>query len=398
MRGTAPTVKETPLSAGWPVRYNGGVSDVDEIPADELRRLLAGDAPPLLIDVREAFERARSVLDPSVHVPLGSLAQEVDRTVPDRDRNLVLYCATGQRSARACKELQRQGYTRVRSLQGGLTAWNRLPDSVGTEPIDQAFLPRYSRQVQLAEVGPEGQRKLARARVLIVGAGGLGSPSAYYLAAAGVGTLGLVDFDVVDESNLHRQILYRTSDVGRPKVKVAERELTALNPTVRVIPFQERLTSENALRIVKEFDLVLDGADNFAARYLVNDVCVWLKKPNVHGSIHQFEGQASVFCHAGGPCYRCLFPEPPPAGWVPSCAEAGVLGVLPGLIGTLQATEAVKLILGQGESLSGRLLRVDALSMSFETFEVSRRSDCAWCGEGVTFPGLVDYADHCGPS
>ncbi len=398
MRQRVRSVKETPLSAAPPVAYNDKVSEPAEIPVDELRRLLSGDAPPLLIDVREAFERTRAALEPSLHVPLGSLAVDIVRVAPDRARDVVVYCSRGQRSSRACDELRRLGYTRVKSLQGGLEAWNRATDPAFSDPHDQAFLPRYARQVALAEVGPEGQRKLANSRVLIVGAGGLGSPSAYYLTAAGVGKLGLVDFDVVDESNLHRQILYRTSDVGLPKVKVAQRELSALNPHVQVIPYQERLTSENAERIVREYDLVLDGADNFAARYLVNDACVMLGKPNVHGSIHQFEGQVSVFCRPDGPCYRCLYPEPPPAGWVPSCAEAGVLGFLPGLIGTMQAAEAVKLILGRGESLSGRLLRLDALSMTFETFEVFRRSDCAYCGEGAAFPGLVDYAEHCGPS
>jgi molybdopterin/thiamine biosynthesis adenylyltransferase/rhodanese-related sulfurtransferase len=368
-----------------------------EITADELRRLLAGESPPLLIDVREAFERARGAIEPSLHLPATSLADRVNQAVPDRGSDLVLYCSVGQRSSRACEQLLRLGYTRVRSLAGGLSAWNRaMAPTNGCSAL--ALEPRYARQVQLPEVGPSGQEKLLRARVLIVGAGGLGSPSACYLAAAGVGTLGLVDFDVVDETNLHRQILYRTHDVGRPKVEVARRELTALNPHVRVVAHAERLTSKNAERLVRDYDLVLDGADNFAARYLANDVCLLLGKPNIHGSIHQFEGQVSVFCRPPGPCYRCLFPEPPPAGWVPSCAEAGVLGVLPGLVGTLQAAEAVKLILGHGAPLVGRLLRLDALAMTFEEFEVNRRSDCAYCGDPASFPGLVDYVDHCGPA
>jgi len=255
---------------------------------------------------------------------------------------------------------------------------------------------RYSRQVLLPEVGQEGQRKLQDARVLIVGAGGLGSPAAYYLAAAGVGTLGLVDHDVVDLSNLHRQILYRTADVGAAKVHAARKVLEQLNPHVNVIPFAVRLAADNAREIVRDFDLVLDGADNFAARYLVNDVCVLLGKANVHGAIHQFEGQVSVFHHNGGPCYRCLYPEPPPPGWVPSCAEAGVMGFLPGIVGTLQAAEATKLILGAGDTLSGRLLKIDALTMSFETFTVSGRQDCAYCGAAGSFPGLKDYPDLCG--
>jgi molybdopterin/thiamine biosynthesis adenylyltransferase/rhodanese-related sulfurtransferase len=372
--------------------------EAPEITAVELRRVLAGDAPPLLIDVRESYERMRSRIEPSEHIPMARVAMEMPRSVPDLKRDVVLYCSKGQRSAWACHELKRLGYTRVRSLAGGLDAWEESTGHRVADATAPEFLPRYARQVQLPEVGPEGQRRLLKARVLLVGAGGLGSPAAYYLAAAGVGTLGLVDFDVVDESNLQRQILYRTADVGLPKVQAARRELLALNPHVQVLPIQERLTSENALRIVGDFDLVLDGADNFAARYLVNDVCVLLGKPNVHGAIHQFEGQVSVFCQPDGPCYRCLFPEPPPAGWVPSCAEAGVMGFLPGLVGTLQAAETIKWILGQGELLSGRLLRLDALSMTFETFAVSRRVDCAYCGDGASFPGLVDYEDHCGPA
>lgn len=373
------------------------MSNSREITADELRRELTGDSPPLLIDVRESFERAMTVLEPSLHIPMARLISEIAEAVPDRRQDVVIYCARGNRSERAVAELSRLGYERMRSLVGGMTAWNRgITAPAGSDP--RTFQPRYSRQVQLPEVGPEGQRKLLQARVLIVGAGGLGSPAAYYLAAAGVGTLGLVDFDVVDESNLHRQILYRTSDIGQPKVEVARRELSKLNPDVEVVPFPERLTSENAERIVRDFDIVLDGADNFAARYLVNDSCVLLNKLNVHGSIHQFEGQVSVFCRKPGPCYRCLFPEPPPVGWVPSCAEAGVMGFLPGIVGTLQAAEAVKLVLGQGDPLVGRLLRLDAMAMTFETFEVSRRSDCAYCGDAARFPGLIDYVDHCSTS
>jgi adenylyltransferase/sulfurtransferase len=255
---------------------------------------------------------------------------------------------------------------------------------------------RYSRHLIMPEVGVDGQRKLKAAKVLCVGAGGLGSPAALYLTAAGVGTLGLVDFDVVDMSNLQRQILYDTSDVGHPKLASARRRLTRLNPDVTVVEHETPLTSANALDIVRQYDLVVDGADNFPTRYLVNDACVLTGRPNVYGSIFRFDGQASVFATKGGPCYRCLYPEPPPPGLVPSCAEGGVLGVLPGLIGTIQATEAIKLILGTGESLAGRLLLFDALSMSVRTMKLRRDPGCPICGDHPTIKALIDYEQFCG--
>jgi adenylyltransferase/sulfurtransferase len=254
---------------------------------------------------------------------------------------------------------------------------------------------RYARHLVMPEVGLAGQEKLKAARVLLVGAGGLGSPAALYLAAAGVGTLGLVDFDVVDESNLQRQILFTTSDVGRPKLAAAARRLNDMNPNVEVVRFEEKLTSENALRIFEGFDVVADGTDNFPTRYLVNDACVFTGKPNVYASIFRFEGQASVFWAGKGPCYRCLYPEPPPPGLVPSCAEGGVLGILPGLLGVLQATETVKLILGTGEPLVGRLLLVDALSMRFRELALRKNPDCVVCGNNPTVTKLVDYESFC---
>ena len=254
---------------------------------------------------------------------------------------------------------------------------------------------RYARHLVMPEVGPAGQEKLKGARVLLVGAGGLGSPAALYLAAAGVGTLGLVDFDVVDESNLQRQILFTTSDVGLPKLAAAARRLNDMNPNVRIVPFEEKLSSENALRIFEGFDVVADGTDNFPTRYLVNDACVLTGKPNVYASIFRFEGQASVFWAGKGPCYRCLYPEPPPPGLVPSCAEGGVLGILPGLLGVLQATETVKLILGTGEPLVGRLLLVDALSMRFRELALKKNPDCVVCGRNPTVTKLVDYESFC---
>jgi adenylyltransferase/sulfurtransferase len=257
-------------------------------------------------------------------------------------------------------------------------------------------LARYSRHLILPEVGMEGQRRLKAARVLCVGTGGLGSPLAFYLAAAGVGTLGLVDFDVVDASNLQRQIIHSTKDIGRKKLDSAEEKLLALNPALNVVKHETLLTSANALDILKDYDIVADGTDNFPTRYLVNDACVLLGKPNVYGSIFRFEGQASVFATEQGPCYRCLYPEPPPPGLVPSCAEGGVLGILPGLVGMIQATEAIKLILGKGESLAGRLLLVDALNMKFRELKLRKNPECPVCGEHPTVTKLIDYQQFCG--
>jgi sulfur-carrier protein adenylyltransferase/sulfurtransferase len=255
---------------------------------------------------------------------------------------------------------------------------------------------RYSRHLIMPEVGVEGQRKLKDAKVLCVGAGGLGSPASLYLAAAGVGTLGLCDFDAVDFSNLQRQVLFSTDDVGRPKLKAASDRLRGLNPNIRIVGHETMLTSANALDIFKDYDIIVDGADNFPTRYLVNDACVLLGKPNVYGSIFRFDGQVSIFATKGGPCYRCLYPEPPPPGLVPSCAEGGVLGVLPGVIGTIQATEAIKLILGVGDSMVGRLLLFDALQMKFRTLKLQRDRECPVCGDHPTVTKLIDYEQFCG--
>jgi sulfur-carrier protein adenylyltransferase/sulfurtransferase len=255
---------------------------------------------------------------------------------------------------------------------------------------------RYSRHLIMPEVGMEGQQKLKAARVLCIGAGGLGSPLALYLAAAGVGTLGVVDFDVVDYTNLQRQIIHTTADVGRKKLASAADKVKAINPFVELHPFETRLTSENALDLFRDFDIVVDGTDNFPTRYLVNDACVLTGKPNVYGSIFRFEGQVSVFATQNGPCYRCLYPEPPPPGLVPSCAEGGVLGILPGLVGVMQATEAIKLILGKGEPLIGRLLLVDALGMRFRELKLRKDPDCPACGTHPSITGLIDYNEFCG--
>ena len=269
-------------------------------------------------------------------------------------------------------------------------------ESAALPELSPEELARYSRHLILPEVGLEGQRKLKAARVLCVGAGGLGSPLAFYLAAAGVGTLGLVDFDVVDSSNLQRQIIHFTRDIGRKKLDSAAEKLNALNPALNVVKHETLLSSANALEILKDYDIVADGTDNFPTRYLVNDACVLLRKPNVYGSIFRFEGQASVFAAEKGPCYRCLYPEPPPPGLVPSCAEGGVLGILPGLLGIIQATEAIKLILGQGEPLIGRLLLVDALGMRFRDLKLRKNPECPVCGQHPTVTQLIDYQQFCG--
>ncbi len=276
-----------------------------------------------------------------------------------------------------------------------MTSTIKSVDAAGAELSQQEVL-RYSRHLIMPEVGMDGQQKLKAARVLCIGAGGLGSPVALYLAAAGVGTLGLVDFDVVDFTNLQRQVIHTTADVGRPKLQSAAEKIKAINPFVRVQPYETRLTSANALELFRDFDLVIDGTDNFPTRYLVNDACVLTGKPNVYASIFRFEGQASVFATEEGPCYRCLYPEPPPPGLVPSCAEGGVLGILPGLLGMIQATEAIKLILGTGEPLIGRLLLVDALAMRFRELRLRKNPDCPVCGRQRTITQLIDYTQFCG--
>jgi sulfur-carrier protein adenylyltransferase/sulfurtransferase len=278
---------------------------------------------------------------------------------------------------------------------------NDSPNSGSTDPVPLPELTaeeqaRYARHLILPEVGMEGQQRLKAAKVLCVGTGGLGSPLTFYLAAAGVGTLGLVDFDVVDASNLQRQILHSTRDIGRSKLDSAAEKLTALNPALRMVKHETMLTSANAFDILKDYDVVADGTDNFPTRYLVNDACVLLSKPNVYGAIFRFEGQASVFATAGGPCYRCLYPEPPPPGMVPNCAEGGVLGILPGLVGVIQATEVIKLILGKGSPLIGRLLLVDALNMRFRELKLRRNPECPVCGEHPTIKELMDYQQFCG--
>jgi sulfur-carrier protein adenylyltransferase/sulfurtransferase len=352
-----------------------------------------------VIDVREADEFAQGAIPGSLFLPRGTLEGAIESQVADRDRPLVLVCAGGGRSALAAVSLQAMGYTDVSSLQGGFNRWK---DEGREWSVPETLSPdqrsRYSRHILLPEVGEAGQSRLLSSSVLMVGAGGLGSPAALYLAAAGVGTIGIVDFDVVDASNLQRQILHTIDRLGMPKVDSAREALSALNPDVKIVTHHDRLSADNALQIMGGYDLVVDGGDNFPTRYLVNDASLHLRIPVVHGSIFRFEGQASVFSPYEGPCYRCLFPQPPPPELAPSCAEAGVLGVLPGIIGSIQAMEAIKVLLGIGDSLAGRLLVYDALEEDFQVVTVSRAPDCPACGEPDAPPLLVDYDLTCTPA
>jgi molybdopterin/thiamine biosynthesis adenylyltransferase len=332
-----------------------------------------------------------------VHVPRGHLESRIENAAPDKSRPVLVYCAAGNRSAFAAKTLEELGYEHVLSLAGGFTDWKRngypfeIPQALG-----EAKRRRYSRHLLIPEVGEEGQLKLLQSRVLLIGAGGLGSPASLYLAAAGVGTIGIVDDDAVDETNLQRQIVHSTERLGEPKAESAKRTIEALNPDVTVKAFKERLTSENVDRILGEgWDVIVDGADNFPTRYLLNDASVWHGIPVVHGSIYRFEGQVTVFKPHEGPCYRCLFPQPPPPELAPSCAEGGVLGVLPGVIGSLQTNEGLKLALGIGEPLIGRLLMFDALAGEFTEIRLRRDPDCPVCGENPTITDYIDYAEFC---
>jgi sulfur-carrier protein adenylyltransferase/sulfurtransferase len=361
----------------------------------EASELIGGDA--VFLDVREQGEWDLGHLPGAVHVPRGSLESRIEQVIPDRSSRIVAYCASGNRSAFAAQTLTDLGYRRVENLIDGFVEWERngypvvVPSSLTAEQRR-----RYSRHLLIPEVGEAGQRRLLESRILLIGAGGLGSPASLYLAAAGVGTIGIVDDDVVDESNLQRQIAHSTERLGRAKAESARETITALNPEVSVRTFEERLTPDNVDRILDEgWDVIVDGADNFPTRYLLNDASVWHDLPVVHGSIYRFEGQVTVFAPGEGPCYRCLFPQPPPPELAPSCAEGGVLGVLPGVIGSLQANEALKLALGAGDALVGRLLLFDALAATFTEVALRRDPDCPVCGEEPTITEYVDYVEFC---
>jgi molybdopterin/thiamine biosynthesis adenylyltransferase/rhodanese-related sulfurtransferase len=371
-------------------------SEISEVDASQARELIDSGGP-LVLDVREQNEWDEGHIPGAVHVPRGNLESRVERAAPDHSRPVLVYCSVGNRSAFAAKTLAELGYEDVVSLSGGFTDWKRNGFPVQLQAgLDAQRRARYSRHLLIPEVGEEGQLKLLDSKVLLVGAGGLGSPASLYLAAAGVGRIGIVDADVVDESNLQRQIVHSTESLGEPKVESAKRAIEALNPDVEVVAYEERLTSENIERILADgWDVIVDGADNFPTRYLVNDASVWHDIPVVHGSIYRFEGQVTVFKPQVGPCYRCLFPTPPPPELAPSCAEGGVLGVLPGIIGSLQASEALKLALGIGEPLIGRLLLFDALSAEFNEVKLRRDPDCPVCGDHPTITEYIDYVEFC---
>jgi molybdopterin/thiamine biosynthesis adenylyltransferase/rhodanese-related sulfurtransferase len=354
------------------------------------------DQEIVLVDVREKHEWNEGHIPGAVHVPRGYLELQIEEAVPDKSKTVVLYCAGGVRSLIAGVTLQQMGYQNPISMSGGFGQWkgNGYP-FVQPRTMSEAQSKRYSRHLLIPEVGEQGQFKLLDSRVLLIGAGGLGSPAAYYLAAAGVGTIGIIDFDVVDESNLQRQILHNTKRVGQYKAESARETLEALNPDVKVITHIERLDETNVARIIADYDVVLDGTDNFPTRYLLNDAALLANKPVVHGSVFRFEGQLTVFKPNEGPCYRCLFPEPPPPELAPGCAEAGVLGVLPGIIGLLQATETIKLLLDIGDPLVGRLMTYDGLAGEFSELRLFRDPECPACGENAHPENLPTYAEFC---
>ncbi|HEX2699779.1 MAG TPA: molybdopterin-synthase adenylyltransferase MoeB [Acidimicrobiales bacterium] len=351
-----------------------------------------------LLDVREPDEYEQGAIPGAVHIPRGHLEGQVEGKMPDKSKPVMVMCSGGFRSAFAAKTLQDLGYADVVNVMGGFNRWKDegRPWSVPrTLSGDQRN--RYQRHLLLPEVGEKGQQKLLESKALLLGAGGLGSPAALYLAAAGVGTLGVIDMDVVDASNLQRQILHNMDRVGERKVDSAKKTLTAINPDVDVATYDVRLGADNILDIIDGYDVIVDGTDNFPTRYLVNDASLLKRIPVVHGSIFRFEGQATVFAPYDGPCYRCMIPEPPPAEMAPSCAEAGVLGVLPGIVGSIQAMEAIKLLLGLGDPLIGRLLAYDALEESFRTFKVHRDPECPACGPNAGPIVIAEYDDLCMP-
>ena len=374
---------------------NAAKSEIREIDPLEVARRLDHYQ---LLDVREPDEHEQGALPGAIHVPRGNLEFAVEGRLSDKNAPVAVYCAGGVRSAFAAKTLQDLGYTDVVSIVGGFNKWKDdgltwiTPRTLSAE---QRI--RYHRHLLLPEVGEQGQMKLLDSKVLLLGAGGLGSPAALYLAAAGVGTIGIIDMDVVDASNIQRQILHNLDRVGMRKVDSAKMTITAINPDVKVNTYDVRLGADNILDIIDAYDVIVDGTDNFPTRYLVNDAALLKNIPVVHGSIFRFEGQVTVFKPFVGPCYRCMIPEPPPAELAPSCAEAGVLGVLPGIVGSLQAIEAIKLLLDLGDPLIGRLLTYDSLDQSFRTFKVRRDPTCPACGEDAGPITIAEYDDLCRP-
>jgi adenylyltransferase/sulfurtransferase len=373
-------------------------SEIREVSVDESRARAADGAA--LVDVREADEWSQGHVPGAIFIPRGFLEQRIEEKVKEKSHPVVLYCAGGTRSAFAAQTLAALGYSNVSSMIGGFGKWKEagfpieVPRSLSAEQKR-----RYSRHLLVPEVGEVGQTRLLASKALLVGAGGLGSPAGLYLAAAGVGTIGIVDSDVVDLTNLQRQVLHTTATVGKPKTESAEAMIRALNPDVKVVRHDLRLEAANVMDVMAPYDVIVDGCDNFATKYLVNDAAVLSGKTNLYGSIFRFDGQVSTFVARDGPCYRCLFPEPTPTELAPSCDEAGVLGVLPGVVGLIQATEAIKAILGKGELLKGRLLAYDALAMTFKQYKVRRDPKCAVCGEEPTIkaPSDLEWSCHFEP-
>ncbi len=374
-------------------------AEIREVDTATAAATLDAAAPGVvLLDVREADEYEQGAVPGAIHIPRGFLESQVESRVADRAAPILVYCAGGTRSAFAAKTLTELGYTDVVSVAGGFNKWKNEGRAWSTpRTLTAEQRNRYQRHLLLPEVGEEGQQKLLDAKVLLLGAGGLGSPAALYLAAAGVGTMGIIDMDVVDESNLQRQILHNLDRVGERKVDSAKKTLVSLNPDVNVVTYDVRLGADNVLDIIDGYDVIVDGTDNFPTRYLVNDASLIKRIPVVHGSIFRFEGQATVFAPYVGPCYRCLIPEPPPPELAPSCAEAGVLGVLPGIIGSIQAMEAIKIVLGLGDPLIGRLLAYDAMEESFRTFKVNRDPACPSCGPDAGEIVIAEYDELCMP-
>jgi molybdopterin/thiamine biosynthesis adenylyltransferase/rhodanese-related sulfurtransferase len=368
---------------------------IREVDADEAHARL-GEA--VFLDVREPDEYEQGAIPGAVHLPRGHLEFQVEGKLPDKSAPVIIYCAGGTRSAFAAKTLGELGYADVVSMAGGFNGWKDAGKPWSTpQTLTADQRNRYQRHLLLPEVGEKGQQKLLDSKVLLLGAGGLGSPAALYLAAAGVGTLGIIDMDVVDASNLQRQILHNMERIGERKVDSAKKTLTAMNPDVNVATYDVRLGADNILDVIRGYDVIVDGTDNFPTRYLVNDASLLERIPVVHGSIFRFEGQVTVFDPYNGPCYRCLIPEPPPPELAPSCAEAGVLGVLPGIVGSIQALEAIKMLLGLGDPLVGRLLAFDALEESFRTFKVRRDPNCPACGENAAPIVIAEYDELCMP-
>ena len=371
--------------------------NIREITTEEAEAELARPGA-VLLDVREPDEYEQGALAGAVHLPRGNLETSIEGRIPDKAAHVRVMCAGGVRSAFAADTMQQLGYTDVASVAGGFNRWK---DEGRAWSAPRALSPeqrnRYQRHLLLPEVGENGQLKLLDSKVLLLGAGGLGSPAALYLAAAGVGTLGIIDMDVVDASNLQRQILHNTDRIGERKVDSAKKTLTLINPDVNVVTYDVRLGADNILDIIDGYDVIVDGTDNFPTRYLVNDASLLKRIPVIHGSIFRFEGQVTVFNPYEGPCYRCLLPESPPAELAPSCSEAGVLGVLPGIVGSLQAVETIKVLLGIGDTLQGRLLAYDALEQSFRTFKVRRDPACPACGPDAGEIVIAEYDDLCMP-